>query len=177
MIADAHSGVRVSQMRFQPLRIVGVFFEIGAVGHAVAEQHMHDRAGQRAVGAGLQHQAHVGLLHGRVVVDVDDDDLGAALLARADGVGHHVDLRDHRIGAPDHHAVGLRHLARVGAAQRAGAHHPAGPGEIGADRAEEAGIFLGVAQPLDAVALHQPHRAGVEIGPDRLASRIFPRPR
>ena len=49
----------------------------------------------------------------------------------------------------------------------------AGPGEIGADRVEEAGIFLGVAQPLDAVALHQPHRAGVEIGPDRLAAVLL----
>ena len=42
---------------------------------------------------------------------------------------------------------------------------------------EEAGIFLGMAQPLDAVALHQAHRAGIIIGPDRLASRAFPRPR
>ena len=57
--------------------------------------------------------------------------------------------------------IGFGHLARIGAAQRAGAHHVAGPGEIGADRVEEAGIFLGVAQPVDAVALHQPHRAGV----------------
>ncbi len=108
-----------------------------------------------------------------VVVDVDDDDLRAAFLAGADRVGHDIDLRGHRIGAPDHDAIGLRHLARIGAAQRAGAHDIAGPGEIGADRAEEAGIFLGVAQPLDAVALHQPHRAGIEIGPDRLAAEAL----
>ena len=27
-----------------------------------------------------------------------------------------------------------------------------------------------MAQPVDAVALHQPHRAGIEIGPDRLGT-------
>ena len=54
VIAAAHSGVRDLQMRFEPGRIVGVFREIGAVGETVAEQHVHDRAGQRAVGAGLQ---------------------------------------------------------------------------------------------------------------------------
>ena len=32
----------------------------------------------------------------------------------------------------------------------------------------EAGIFLGVAQPVDAVALHEAHGAGVVVGPDRL---------
>ena len=45
--------------------------------------------------------------HGVVHVDVDRDDLGAALLAGADRVGHHVDLGVDRIGAPDHHQVGL----------------------------------------------------------------------
>ncbi|ESZ36215.1 hypothetical protein X733_05615 [Mesorhizobium sp. L2C067A000] len=160
-------------MRFQPLRIVGVSFEIGAVGHAFPEQHMHDRAGQRAIGAGLQHQAHIGLLHRRVLVDIDDDDPGATLLPRLDGVGHDIDLRDHGIGAPDHHAVGLRHLARIGTAQGARSHHPAGPGQIGADRAEEAGVFFRMAQPVDAVALHQPHRAGIEIRPDGLGAVFF----
>ena len=43
-------------------------------------------------------------------------------LRARDRVGHHIDLGDDRVGAPDHDAVGLRHLARVGAAQRAGAH-------------------------------------------------------
>ena len=158
------------QMRFQPMRIVGVFFQIGPVGEAVAKQDVHDRAGERAVGAGTHDQAHISLLHRRVLVDVDDDDPGAALLARPDRVGHDVDLGDHGIGAPDHHAVGSRHLARVGAAQRAGTHHPAGPREIGANRAEEARIFPGVAQPFDAVALHQTHRSGIEIGPHGLGT-------
>src|SRR5690606_9722345 len=49
----------------------------------------------------------------------------------------------------------------------------AGPGEIGADRVEEAGILLGVPQAVDRVALHQPHRAGVVIGPDGLGAVSF----
>ena len=117
---------------------------------------------------GFSTRPEIGLLHRRVLIDVDDDDLRAAFLARLDGVGHDIDLGDHGIGAPDHHAVGFRHLARIGPAQRARPHHPAGPGQIGADRTEEAGVLLGVAQPVDAVALHQPHRAGIVIGPDRL---------
>ena len=127
---------------------------------------MHDGAGERRVGAGLQHQPHIRLLDRRIVVDVDDDDLGAAFLARLDRMGHHVDLGRDRIGAPDDHAIGFRHLARIGTAQRTGRHRQPGPGEVGADRAEKAGIALGMTQALDRIALHLPHRAGVEIGPD-----------
>jgi hypothetical protein len=163
----------VRQMRLKPLGIISVFFEIGAVGQLFPEQNVHDGAGQCAVGAGLQHEAHVGLLHRGVFIDVDDDDLGAALFARLDGVGHHIDLRDHGIGAPDDHAIGFRHFAWIAAAQRAGAHHIAGPGKVGADRAEKAGISLGVAQPFYAVALHQPHRASIEIGPHRIRAVFF----
>ena len=51
-------------MRLKPMRVVGVLFEIRPVCETVAEQHMHDSAGKRGVGAGLQDQAHVGLFHG-----------------------------------------------------------------------------------------------------------------
>jgi len=74
---------------------------------------MHDRHGECAVGARTNHQRHVGLLHGRVPVDIDRHDLCAAFLAGADGVGHHVDLRGDRVRAPDHDAVGLRHFPWV----------------------------------------------------------------
>ena len=40
------------QMRFQAGRVVRVTVEIVAVGEAVAEQDVHDRAGERAVGPG-----------------------------------------------------------------------------------------------------------------------------
>ena len=110
-------------MRFEFARRVGIALEIIPVGFAVAEQAMHHRAGQRAVGAGPDQHGEVGLLHRRVHVDIDDDDLGAAFLAGARRVGHHVDLGVHRIGAPDHDHVGIRHLARIGAGKLAGAGH------------------------------------------------------
>ncbi len=160
-------------MRFEPRRVVGVFFEVFPVRQPLAEEHVHDRAGERAVGAGLEDQAHVGLLHRGVVVDVYDDDLRAALLAGAHRMRHHVHLRGDRVGAPDHDAVRFRHLARVRAGQPPGAHDVAGPCEIGADRVEEPRILLGVPQAIDGISLHEPHRAGVEIGPHRLGPVPF----
>ena len=64
VIALAHAGVRVAQMRFERLGRVGVARHIVAVGEAVAEQHVHDRAGERAVGPGPQLQREIGLPHG-----------------------------------------------------------------------------------------------------------------
>jgi hypothetical protein len=64
-----------------------------------------------------------------------------------------------------------------GPASRPGAHHIARPGQIGADGGKEAGIFLGVPQAVDRIALHQPHRAGIEIGPDGLRAVLFLRAR
>ena len=129
---------------------------------------MHHRAGERAVGAGLHHHGEIGLLHRAVHVDVDRDDLGAALLAGARRVRHDVDLGVHRIGAPDHDQIGLRHLARIGTGDPAGAGGKAGVGGVDADGGMKAGVFLGVAQPMDAVALHETHGAGVVVRPDRL---------
>ena len=150
VIALAHCGVRVSRWASQRLGRVGVAREIGAVGEPVAKEDVHDRAGERAVRAGLQPQREVGLAHRLGVVDVDDDDLRAALLARARRVGHHVDLGRDRVGAPDDDDVGLRHFARIGAGHAAGPGEIARPGDADADRAEEARITLGVGQALDA---------------------------
>ena len=160
-MCDAHSRIARAQMLGELARRVGVAIEIIPVGFAVAEQAMHHRAGERAVGAGPDQHRQIGLLHGGVHVDVDDDDLGAALLAGAGRVRHHVDLGVDRIGAPDHHQIGFRHLARIGAGELAGAGDEAGPGRIDADGGEEAGIFLGMAQAVDAVAHHVAHGAGV----------------
>ncbi len=159
-----------AQMRFKLARRVGVFVEIIPVRLAVAEQAMHHRAGERAVGAGLHQHRQIGLLHGAVHIDVDRGDLGAALFARAHGVRHHVDLGVHRIGAPDHHQIGFRHFARIDAGDAPDAGGKAGIGRIDADGGMEAGIFLGVAQPVDAVAHHQTHGAGIIIRPHRLGA-------
>ena len=85
--------------------------------------------------------------------------------ARAHRVGHHIDLGVDRIGAPDHHQIGFRHFARIDAGDLAGAGGKAGIGRIDADGGMEAGIFLDVAQAVDAVAHHQAHGAGIVIGP------------
>ena len=133
---------------------------------------MHDRAGQRPVGAGTQQQRQVRLLHGGGAIDVHHRDLGAAFLAGADGVGHHIDLGRHRIGAPDDHQVRAADLARIGAREPAGAGHVAAPGRVHADAGEEAGIALGVGEAVDAVAHHQAHGARIEIGPHRLGAEL-----
>ena len=167
-MADAQAGSRVarcaSSSRGQSVYCV----EVLPIRVTVAEQHVHDRAGERPVGAGLDEEGEVRLPHGGVVVDVDDDDLRAALLSRPDRVGHHVDLRVDRVRAPDHDAVGDTHLARIGARELARAGNPAGPGHVGADRRELAGVALGVAEPIDAVAHHKAHRSGVVVRPHRL---------
>ena len=157
-------------MRFEFSRRIGVTFEIIPVGVAVAEQTMHHRAGERAVGAGPDQHRQVGLLHGAGHVNVDGDDLGAALLAGARRVRHHVDLGVDCVGAPDHHQVGFRHLARIGAGKLAGAGDEAGPCRVDADGREEAGIFFRVAQAVDAVAHHVAHRARVIVGPHRFGA-------
>ncbi len=113
---------------------------------------------------------HIGLLGRAGAVGIDHDQLGAALPG-AHGVGHDVDLGVDRIAAPDHDQVGmLIDLAHVGAALGADARDPPGVGERDADGREIARILHRVAQPVDAVALHQPHRAGVVVGPHRLAA-------
>ena len=89
-----------SQMRLEAMGIVGVFFEIRPVGEPVAKQNVHDRAGQCAIRPRPQAKGEIGLFHGRVAVDVDDDQLRAALLPGARDMGHHVDLRGDGVGSP-----------------------------------------------------------------------------
>src|SRR5262249_38681568 len=66
--------------------------------------------------------------------------------------------------------IGLMHLARVDAALHARAGDIAGIGQRHANRAVLARVAHDVAQPLDAVALHQAHRAGVVVRPHRLGA-------
>jgi hypothetical protein len=147
-------------------RCIGVFLEIGPVGVTVAEEHVHDRAGERPVRSRPHHHLHVCLLHGAGVVDVDAGDPGPALLPGDRGMRHHVDLRVHGIGAPDHDQIGLLHLARIGARHAAGSGDVARPRQRDADRVVHAGVFLGVPQAIDAVAHHEAHRSGVIVGPN-----------
>src|SRR5205823_3061986 len=133
---------------------------------------MHDGAGEGAIGAGPQDDLDVRLLHGVVIVDVDRGDLRTAFLAGADRMRHHVDLSVHGISAPDHDEVGDAHLARIDAGNLAGADRKPDPGDVGANGGVEAGIFLYMRKAVDAVAHHEPHRAGIVIGPDRLSAEF-----
>ena len=96
-------------------RRVGVTIKVVPIGLVVAEQTMHHGAGECAIGAGPDQHRQIGLPHRAIHIDIDRDDLGAALLAGAGRMRHHIDLGVHRVGAPDHHHVGLRHFARIGA--------------------------------------------------------------
>ncbi len=142
----------------QLVRAVGVGAQVVPVGEALGEEHVHDRAGQRAVGAGARSEMQVGLRGGVGAVGVYHHERGAAALGRH-RVAHHVDLGVDRVAAPDHHQVGvLVDLAQVHPALGSHPRGPAGVGERHADRRVVARVPQGVAQAVDAVALDQAHR-------------------
>ncbi len=66
----------------------------------------------------------------------------------------------------------LAHLAHIGAALGADPGNPAGVRQGHANRREVARVFHGVTQAVDTVTLHQPHRAGIVVRPDRLAAML-----
>jgi hypothetical protein len=166
VIAAAHAR---GQVALQLVRSVAIAGEVVAVGQPLAEEDVHDAAGERSVGAGAQRQVHVRGLRGPRPVGIDDDEPRPPLLPGAGDVGHQVDVGVDRVAAPDDDEIRvLGHLGR---------RHPpappvpgleAGVGERHADRALEARVALGVGEALDPVALHEAHRAGVPVGPDRL---------
>ena len=106
------------------------------------------------------------MVEGRRPIDINGDDLGAALFTGADGMRHHIDLGCDRIRSPNHHAIGKRHLARIRPHHFTRACEIAGPSEVDADGRIKARIFFDVGKPFNAVAVHQPHSARVKIGPD-----------
>ena len=163
-------GRAVAKVRFERLRRVGVARHPVAVGKTVAEQRVHDRAGEGAVGPGLELERQIRLPQGLGRIDVDRDDLRAALLAGARRMGHQIDLGRGRVGPPDDDDVGLRHFRRRDPRHPPRARDIARPGDADADGAEEAGIALDVGQALEPVAHHEAHRAGIEIGPDAFGS-------
>src|SRR3954451_8170298 len=133
---------------------------------------MHNGAGEGAIGAGPQDDLDVSLLHCVIIVDVDHRDLRTAFLAGADRMRHHVHLRVHGIGAPDHDEVGDAHLARIDAGDLAGTDRKPDPGDVGANGRVKAVIFLYMRKAVDAVAHHEPPGAGVVVWPDRLGAKF-----
>ena len=112
-------------MRFQQIGIVREFGHVRPVGVAVTEQHVHHRAGERRIRAGLRAQVHIGLARRRRTIGIDDDQPRAAVLSRAGNMGHQIDLGVDRVGAPDDDQVRLGEFAGIAAALRADAgRHP-----------------------------------------------------
>ena len=107
-------GVSAREMSLEFARTISVAGEVVAVGEVLGEEHMHDAAGERAVGAGPQGHVMIGHLGGPRLVRIDHDERGIPSLPRLRDMGHHVDLGGRRIAAPDDDQVRLRHLARVG---------------------------------------------------------------
>ena len=100
-------------MRFEAGRVVGVAGQVSAVGIALLEQHMHDRAGERAIGAGQGCEMQIGGFGALGAVGIDDDELGTALAPRGRHMSHHIDLGRDRVAAPHDDQVRFRHLAAV----------------------------------------------------------------
>ena len=135
---------------------------------AFGEEHVHHRAGQRGVGPGPERQVDVGALGRSGAVGIDHDQRGAPPL-RARHVGHHVHLGVHGIPAPDDDQVGvLADLAEIGAALGPRARDPAGVRQGHADRRVPVRVAHRVAEAVDPVPLHEPHGAGVVVGPHGL---------
>ena len=66
-------------MRFELGRRIGVAVEICLVGIAFLEQHVHDGAGERRIGAGPDHQMQIRRLGRAGAIGIDHDQLGLVL--------------------------------------------------------------------------------------------------
>ena len=107
------------QLSFDLLPTFRVRGQEGPIDAARRPDDMQHREGERAVGARVKLQMHVGRRR-RLVADGIDDDLGDGRLRQPILV--HVRRRSRWIGAPDHHAVRAVNGARVEAARRFSVH-------------------------------------------------------
>jgi hypothetical protein len=102
---------------------------------------------------------------------IDHHELRATVFPRAGDVGHDVDLGGHGVAAPHHDQIRFRHLPRVDAAALSHAGDPAELRQRGADRQLLSRVAHDVAQPVDPVALHESHGAGIKEWPHRFAAK------
>ncbi len=145
---------------------IGECGEIVLVRQTVRQHYLHHRAGQRRISAGPQHQPEIGGGHGRRAVDVDDDQLRAARLARLLDVAHQVDMGVNRIATPHDDQVRRLDFHRVDTVLRADTGLPTGDRRGDADRWVEAGVTKSAAEPVDPVALQDAEGAARVKRPD-----------
>ena len=155
----------IGQMGLEFLGVGGEIGEIIAVGETVAEQHMHQRAGERHVGTRPQDIGVVGGLHAGRAIDVDDNELGAVFAGTGD-MGHDIDLGRHRVTAPTDDQIGLGHFTGIRPHNLTDSGAPTGVGGKGADISDLARVAQIMAEAVDAVALYPAHGAGEIIRPN-----------
>ena len=98
----------------------------------------------------------------------DDDDSRLSFRSRPAGQSHDLDLCRGGIAAPDDDQVAFRHLFGARSVERSGARDEAVVGQRRANGQLLPRVAHGVAQPIDTIALNEPHGAGVVVGPNAL---------
>ena len=102
-------GAVARHMLLQALEILGVGLKVLDVVEPLLDDHVHDGVEQRDVARGLELQHVGGVFAQRLAARIDDDELGAALRRLLEeGRGDRMVLG--RIGADDHHHVGMLDL-------------------------------------------------------------------
>jgi hypothetical protein len=142
--------------------------EIVVVLEPLSEDDMHHAERERRVGSRTDTDPLVALIGGARANRVDRDD-SRAVLMRPPHERPEVRVRGERVRSPQEHEVALWQSLAVGAGVRADGHLHADGARHRADRAIELRGAEEVEEaPVHRRALHEPHRARIRIGKDRL---------
>ncbi len=147
----------------EPGRVAG---NVVVIEQVVGNQHLHHRQCERTVRSRPRRQMHVALRRGFRAARIDAHQLRSAPL-RFLQVTPAVQVRHHRVAAPDQDQLRIDHRLGVGTDGRADRRFPAQRAGRGADRAVEERCAQAMEEaPVQALALHQAHGAGIAVGQD-----------
>ncbi len=145
-----------------------VTIDVIAIDEPIADQHVHQRERESAVGSGQQRDVLIAFLGRQALVGIDRDHLGAAAL-RLDDARPQMHGRRDRIRPPQQDQFRIDETLHVHAdrpAERVRQSHLA---RRRADRALEQRCAQLVKEPaIHRRALHLPHRPGIAVRQDRL---------
>jgi hypothetical protein len=147
-----------------------VALDVVVVERVVHDQLVHQREGQRGVGAGQQRDVLVALVGGLGAARVDAHQLRAGALGGL-RVAPEMQVAADRVAAPDQDQPRLGEVLDAHADLAAEGHRQA----FGAGRGADGAIELRGAQPVEEtpvhrLALHQAHGAGIAVGQDGLGA-------